>query len=44
MRVNEDKTKCMLLSRIQVSHHESLGPIFTIGGYDFEVVKDGYCL
>ena len=39
LRVNADKTKCMLSSRIQ-SHHESLGPIFSIIDYDFEVVKD----
>uniref|UniRef100_T1GNL1 Reverse transcriptase domain-containing protein n=1 Tax=Megaselia scalaris TaxID=36166 RepID=T1GNL1_MEGSC len=37
LRVNVDKTKCMVSSRIQ-SHLESLGPIFTIGDYDFEVL------
>ena len=34
LRVNADKTKSMLSSRIQ-SHHESLSPIFTVGDYDF---------
>uniref|UniRef100_T1GL28 Reverse transcriptase domain-containing protein n=1 Tax=Megaselia scalaris TaxID=36166 RepID=T1GL28_MEGSC len=37
LRVNAYKTKCMLSSRNQ-SHHESLGPIFTIGDYDFQIV------
>ena len=39
LRMNADKTQCMLSSRNQ-THHESLGQIFTVGDYDFEVVKD----